>query len=134
MPSRCLAYLLLICFLIPIFLKVGILSKYVIQYKYYIEVLCINKNKPELKCNGKCHLAKELKTVDEEPLKPELPIKYKDKTEDILFNQIIDNLNSFIMIYDIKSYSFYNSPLIKYCSKGKTFQPPELISYVYLLT
>ena len=79
--KRYLSIALLFCFLTPLFLKVGILTNYIIQYKFYVEVLCVNKNKPELKCNGKCHLAKELKTVDEEPVKPELPQKYKDKTE-----------------------------------------------------
>jgi hypothetical protein len=31
-----------------------------INYDYISKVLCINKDKPELKCNGKCHLMKEL--------------------------------------------------------------------------
>jgi hypothetical protein len=33
---------------------------YAINYDYISKVLCINKDKPELKCNGKCHLMKEL--------------------------------------------------------------------------
>ena len=33
---------------------------YVVNYSYISEVLCINKNNPELHCNGKCYLEKEL--------------------------------------------------------------------------
>ncbi|MBE0391481.1 hypothetical protein [Flavobacterium sp. PL002] len=33
---------------------------YAVNYEYISQVLCINKAKPELKCNGKCHLMKEL--------------------------------------------------------------------------
>jgi hypothetical protein len=42
---------------------------YAINYDYISKVLCINKDKPELKCNGKCHLMKELaKTEDDKPI------------------------------------------------------------------
>lgn len=35
-------------------------AEYVIYYDYIKNELCVNKDKPELQCNGKCHLAKEL--------------------------------------------------------------------------
>ncbi|WP_353120788.1 hypothetical protein [Myroides odoratus] len=34
--------------------------EYVVFYDYIKNELCVNKDKPELKCNGKCHLTKEL--------------------------------------------------------------------------
>lgn len=34
--------------------------EYAANYEYIVEVLCINKSKPELHCNGKCYLSKEL--------------------------------------------------------------------------
>lgn len=33
---------------------------YVVNYRYIATELCENKNAPELHCNGKCHLKKEL--------------------------------------------------------------------------
>lgn len=33
---------------------------YVVNYDYIKTVLCINKTKPQLMCNGKCYLGKEL--------------------------------------------------------------------------
>lgn len=38
--------------------------EYVINYDYIVKELCENKEKPELKCNGKCHLAKQLANVN----------------------------------------------------------------------
>ena len=108
----------------------GILTNYIIQYKFYVEVLCVNKNKPELKCNGKCHLAKELKTVDEEPVKPELPQKYKDKTEDIFLIHDFSNLISSELTNHINSYSNYTPPFLSFCFKGNIFQPPERIGHI----
>ena len=34
--------------------------EYIVNYDYIVKELCENKDKPELKCNGKCHLAKQL--------------------------------------------------------------------------
>lgn len=36
------------------------LVEYAVNYAYVSEVLCINKNKPESNCHGKCYLGKEI--------------------------------------------------------------------------
>lgn len=33
---------------------------YMANYDYIVNTLCENKDKPEMECNGKCHLSKEL--------------------------------------------------------------------------
>lgn len=40
--------------------------EYVVNYDYISKVLCVNKEKPETNCNGKCHLTNELKQQQEE--------------------------------------------------------------------
>ncbi|BFO66010.1 hypothetical protein KCF3NO3_19930 [Chryseobacterium sp. KCF3-3] len=41
--------------------------EYAVNYDYIVKVLCINKSRPEVHCNGKCYLSKELaKTNDSE--------------------------------------------------------------------
>lgn len=43
------------------------LAEYAVNYDYIVTTLCVNKNKPEIHCNGKCYLSKELaKTNDSE--------------------------------------------------------------------
>ncbi|MFZ4930799.1 hypothetical protein [Chryseobacterium sp. Mn2064] len=43
------------------------LVEYAVNYDYIAKVLCINKSRPEIHCNGKCYLSKELaKTNDSE--------------------------------------------------------------------
>lgn len=39
--------------------------EYIVFYDYIKNELCENKKAPELKCNGKCHLAKEMKKANE---------------------------------------------------------------------
>ena len=40
--------------------------EYWVNYDYISKVLCINKDKPELKCNGKCHLMKQIAKTSEQ--------------------------------------------------------------------
>ena len=48
--------------------------EYLVNYDYISRVLCINKDKPQLQCDGKCYLMKQLaKNASDE--------RDKDKTE-----------------------------------------------------
>lgn len=44
--------------------------EYAVNYDYISKVLCINKDKPEVLCNGKCHLSKKLEQQKEETPTP----------------------------------------------------------------
>jgi hypothetical protein len=57
-----LVFILIIAiFLKPIFPVI----EYAVNYEYISKVLCENKTKPKLQCNGKCHLMKELAKASE---------------------------------------------------------------------
>lgn len=45
--------------------RIWILIDFKVNQDFIAEVLCINKNKPELQCNGKCHLASQIKQQQE---------------------------------------------------------------------
>jgi len=56
-----------------------------LNYAYYeldpigfIEKLCENKDKPELQCNGKCHLKKVTESSSKESKKPTRLIDFKE--------------------------------------------------------
>ena len=53
---------------------------YVVNYEYITKVICVNKAKPKLQCNGKCHLMKELKAHDQSESTPLNTIKEKIET------------------------------------------------------
>lgn len=42
------------------------LASYIINYDYIANVLCENKDVPEMKCNGKCYLSKMLARESEQ--------------------------------------------------------------------
>ncbi len=39
---------------------------YVVNHDYIVEFLCINQDKPELNCDGKCYLMQQLEAQKEE--------------------------------------------------------------------
>lgn len=53
-------------FVYSINFKSIITINYLLNTTEITELFCINKEKPKLQCNGKCHLAKELVKVDKE--------------------------------------------------------------------
>jgi len=61
--------ILLLSFALRPFFFVGQVIYYQLNIDYIIETYCINTDKPELKCNGKCHLSKQLKLTANEKSK-----------------------------------------------------------------
>ncbi len=54
------SYLLLFSLAFRPLYNLGYVAYFELNIDYVIETYCINKEKPKLKCNGKCHLAKQL--------------------------------------------------------------------------
>ncbi|MFS4417974.1 hypothetical protein [Maribacter sp. 2307ULW6-5] len=47
------------------------IAEYIANYDYIVNVLCENKDRPELECNGKCYLSKMLaEATDREQQNP----------------------------------------------------------------
>lgn len=46
-------------------MRLGVFAWYELNKAYIAKNLCENKSHPELKCCGKCYLAKQLKKIDE---------------------------------------------------------------------
>ncbi|CAG5018067.1 hypothetical protein DYBT9275_05913 [Dyadobacter sp. CECT 9275] len=56
-----LAYILLFAVMLPTLSPWGTVAYFNINRAYIARVLCENRDKPTLNCNGKCYLAKKLK-------------------------------------------------------------------------
>lgn len=72
--KKIIAYTLLGLYLHAAFAAYMPVINYVVNYDFYKNVLCENKAKPELQCNGKCHLAKEINISKEQSTDSKLPI------------------------------------------------------------
>jgi len=60
MLKRTIAFLIILSLISAHFSKLYVFAGFELNRSYIAEKLCINKNKPELNCHGKCFLMKKL--------------------------------------------------------------------------
>lgn len=103
-------------------------AEYLINYDYISKVLCVNKEKPQLRCNGKCHLMKELAKAaeDEKPLSDK---KTTAKETEVLFYQEINNITFVKTTPSFKKVANTSySNLYTYLGSDTAFHPPTTLS------
>ncbi len=104
--------------------RVGIVAWFNLNQDKVVELFCINKNKPELDCKGKCYLAEKLKEVNQNEAGTSVPgSKYKQTSEEILFFEKIALLNIPSSAHQI-SFSFSKSSYAHQFMMS-VFQPPR---------
>lgn len=99
--------------------KLGYMTYYQINKSYIMDVLCVNKSKPELKCEGNCFLKEKLAEAEQSQKLPdtfkqlEIPVFLVIYSDISFFNpeKIIEKYTQFI--------THYNSQNI-----NKVFHPP----------
>ena len=103
-------------------------ADYIINYDYITRVLCVNKAKPMLHCNGKCHLMKELaKTAEQD--KPLNGKKNHPAETEVLFFQPVASFSFKAFIYPVnKDNTTQYSNLYSYINAVGVLHPPTYIS------
>ena len=103
--------------------------EYIVNYDYIVKELCENKEKPVLKCNGKCHLMKELAKTVEDDKNTSSDKKQNVKQEiEVLFYQDFKSLscsNSYVFTNN-KINSVYQN-LYALTAIQSTFHPPTFL-------
>ncbi|WP_203256028.1 hypothetical protein [Hyunsoonleella ulvae] len=99
--------------------------EYIINQDYIAEFLCINKDKPEIQCNGKCHLVKQIeKQKEQEPLSA-LSISLENYPIGFVTILKIEGLYDFDL--NKKSANTPYQILYSFDYNYGTFQPPDLV-------
>ena len=103
---------------------------YVINYGYISKELCINKAKPELKCNGKCHLMKELAKAseDEKPISSDKKDNSKHEIEVLFYQEILPLQLTQIYFHTNSSAANNYSNHYFHLNSCSVFHPPTFIS------
>lgn len=104
----------------------GQYSYYQLNIDYIIETYCVNKDKPVLQCNGKCHLSKQLdlaSTTDSESNEGAINLLsesffpvYFQSNDNVTFNDSNFSFKSTFNHYYLNRYIFEN--------KKRLFRPP----------
>ncbi|WP_316752237.1 hypothetical protein [Pedobacter gandavensis] len=89
MLKRFTAVVLMITLLLAQFSRVFVYAGFELNERYIATVLCENKDKPAMHCNGKCYLVKKLKQAEEKEKKQEREAQ-KKSAADVFFLTVID--------------------------------------------
>ncbi len=120
MLKKLAIYSLLIVLLVQTSGKLAVLGYYTLNKKYITDNLCINRSKPKMHCNGKCHLAKELSKEEKRQQSPSNPLK--EETEQVLFTEK-NNLSIALLPAEINTASSYYL-LVAYATILSTAERP----------
>jgi len=96
-----------------------------VNYEYITKELCENKEKPELKCNGKCHLKTELAKAYEE----NIPASQESKTIvtlELVFLEIIPEITFKRFFVEKEMVSILYSSLYFRLHSTRIFHPPTV--------
>lgn len=121
-----------IAFIIVLFLFLKPLFpvlEYAVNYEYISKVLCVNKAKPILHCNGKCHLMKELAKAQEGEKQTSSHKKNSTVETVEFFFESYSDLSMFVFQFNRKKtlHSKY-SDLYSHLKLHAIFHPPIFIS------
>lgn len=102
---------------------------YMVNYEYITKVLCENKDKPIMHCNGKCHLMKELAKNSEN----EKPISSNKKVAsqefEVLFFQELSAFKTAFVFTPARTNLLANyANLYSHIDSKSVFRPPIFIS------
>jgi hypothetical protein len=102
---------------------------YVVNYEFISKVLCINKTKPKMECNGKCHLMKELAKSSEKEAPISSDKKMASQQYEVLF---LEEIKLFkvtpIYFFETQKTNSDYSNLYFRLNSASVFRPPIFIS------
>lgn len=96
-----------------------------VNYEYITKELCENKEKPELECNGKCHLKAELAKAAEDTI----PASQESKTMvtlELVYLEILPEITFNHIFVEKEKVSNLYSRLYFRLHSTRIFHPPTL--------
>lgn len=104
--------------------KFVVYTDYILNKEYIATNLCVNKSKPILKCNGKCHLAKQLKKQDQ---KEKPTTSNKEKMEVVTNQNILPLSMNFVRLVEKESSknSYKKQFNLQKSKLNSIFHPPQ---------
>ncbi|UII74503.1 hypothetical protein LV716_09510 [Flagellimonas sp. HMM57] len=123
--KQAIIYWFVLLYLVAMVRPVGPMLEYIIYEDYIAEFLCVNKDKVELQCNGKCYLMQRLSEQNDEKKQglPKIALEeYPIGFVDLLFF----NSNKAPIIPNQNHFDYQNSYTYLYCTFN--FHPPSTLS------
>ncbi len=113
--------------MLPNLMKLAICIDFKINQDFIAEELCINKDKPELGCKGKCYLSNQLNEVEETNNK-NIPENYKELFREVYYIKGNFDFSVFVdTAINPMQKTFYQEEIYSFSSITDVFHPPQII-------
>jgi len=99
--------------------------EYALRYDYIIEKLCENRDKPQLKCDGKCHLTKQLASDTGEDEQRRAPSSQQVEIAFNLFCECSPEEQLQPHFHSLRSYTPYLNSCYSFLWSDQAFEPPR---------
>lgn len=118
---KSIAFLLLLAFFTSTFSRLFVVADYYVNTERYYKN-CENKARPQLKCNGKCQMAKKVQEEEKKEQKnPGMKFDLKSEVCTIYTSTVLQPLPTIITE---KKYSLIDIPSLKNGFDSRIFHPP----------
>lgn len=91
-PIQISSIIVALLFVFTINFKSFVTVSYFVNQAEIIELFCINKEKPQLKCDGKCHLATQLTEVENDTKETPFPPNTIESNLEIIFSLLENDI------------------------------------------
>lgn len=103
-------------------------ADYVMNYDYIVNVLCENRDRPELQCDGKCYLAQQLAKEAENQKNPFGEKQSRTEIQQFVFFQSLINFDFSTLLPTNSDHYFGDVPtLVSILYSPDNSQPPEFV-------
>jgi len=121
------SYIIFFVFALRPAINIGCILYYELNIDYIVETYCVNTDKPELKCNGKCYLSKQLQLNSQNSTNSQqtdytiveafYPVYYQDVSTPFI-RSIVVTVHKNVFPFSIGKTSSYDSSIE---------EPPEVL-------
>jgi hypothetical protein len=126
--KRAFSIFFLILFLSQYLIKLSIVINFNLFQEEIIAKCCVNKNRPELECYGKCYLQKQIRTVDNNNIPLQNNGIKKFHETDLFIIEDTDFIHTFYTnTLEKRIFSYFNSFLIDQNALFGLLKPPQMI-------
>lgn len=99
--------------------------QYAFNYDYIVSVLCVNKDKPQMQCNGKCHLTKMVAKNTDTDSKKDMPTSKLEVLFTPLFFQEVTSVPMIPIFNEWKKNTIaYENEVYSFAFINTLFKPP----------
>lgn len=124
--KRTIAIFITFCYLSGVFAPFYTYAGYFLNKDFIIENFCVNKSKPELACDGKCYLSKQIAAQTEQTADSKAPASENNKS--LTAHELVSVTHNFVYPSNLLLKRSLPLKTASYNGVPAVYSPPEILA------